>query len=65
LVVWVVVEKVKDPRVVVAYPEPKVVVAELNLEKSLAVRQPLTEAVAAVQSNVPAAPPMKEPRVPL
>ena len=46
-------------------PVEKVVVAELNLEKSAAVRQPLTEAVADVQSNVPATPPRNDPSVPL
>jgi hypothetical protein len=38
-------------------PVEKVVVAELNLEKSDAVRQPLTEALALVQSNAPDEPP--------
>jgi hypothetical protein len=60
----VVVENESDPNVVVAYPEPKVVVAELNLEKSAAVKHPLFEAVADVQSNAPDTPPTNEPSVP-
>ena len=46
-------------------PVENVVVAELNFEKSAAVTQPLTEAVADVQSNVPATPPRNDPSVPL
>ena len=56
--VVVVVEKVSEPKVVVLNPEPKVVVAELNLEKSAAAIQPAVLDVAVVQPKVAVDPPM-------